>query len=101
MKYTIKRLNRTVELDDELVQAYCEYETLRDQPFAIVIRTKFGHNPTVSEISDKNLSVLCNEILLAEMKAFALLPKAIDFIKRKETELYYNAKTGKHAEYSL
>ena len=53
MKYFITRLDRTVELDDILVQKYCEYENLREQPFSIVIKSKFGHKPTKEEISDE------------------------------------------------
>lgn len=83
MLYTIKRLNRTVDLNDDLVNKYCEYESLRDQPFSIVVRAKYGHCPTEGEVSDAELSELCNSVLLSELKAMALLPKAVSVIEEK------------------
>jgi len=77
MQYTITRLNRTVELDDLLVEEYCKVEKLREQPFSIVIKSQFGHAPTIEEISDEELSHLCNQILISELKALCLLPKAL------------------------
>ena len=89
MLYTISRINRTVDLDNDLVSKYLEYDELHEQPFSIVVRTKFGHSPTKEEISDADLSSLCNEILLSELKALALLPNALsaindEFIKKTQ-----------------
>lgn len=80
MEYYISKLNRTVALNDELVQEYCKYDELREHSFSIVIKTKFGHNPSQEEISDEELSALCNQILFSELKAFSLLPKALSTI---------------------
>lgn len=79
MKYTIERLHRTVELNDELVEKYCQYDELHDQSFSIVVRTKFGHIPTEEEVSNEELSKICNDILLEELKALSLLPQAVLF----------------------
>ena len=97
MKFTIGRLERTVELDDALVKKYCEYDELREQPFSIVIRTKFGHKPTPEEISDDDLSKLCNEILLSELKALAMLPAAVSMVDQLEEQ----TRKGELAEYNL
>ena len=82
MLYTIKKINRTVNLDDELVKKCKEYDELRDYTFCIVIRTKYGHAPTREEVSDSELSQLCNEILLSELKALMKLPQALRFIDK-------------------
>lgn len=101
MEYTITKLNRTVTLNDELVEKYCEYETLREQPFCIVIRSTFGHAPSVEEVSDEELSALCNEILLDELKALALLPQALISILENSAEIHKASKAGKMLEYKL
>lgn len=92
MLYNITRLNRTVNLDDRLVQEYTKVDEIREQSFSIVIRSRFGHNPTEEEISDEELSNLCNEILFSEMKALALLPNAISFVCNNYEE--YKEKTA-------
>ena len=86
MKYHIERLNRTVELYDRIVEEYTKYEKLRDQPFSIIVRNQFGHAPSQEEISDNDLSELCNEILLTELKAIAALPVTAQFIRQHENE---------------
>ena len=101
MLYTIKRINRTVELNDDLVKKYLEYDELRDQPFSIIIRTQFGHAPTEAEISDKDLSILCNDILLSELKALALLPKAVSVVENNYKELKDSTELGEMKEYPL
>ncbi len=99
MKYEIKRLNRTVELNDELVEEYKKYDVLRDAPFSIAVRTRYGHAPAKDEISDKELSEFCNNVLLAELKAFTLLPGALKVVT---TEDYtQETKDGKLMEYQL
>lgn len=88
-------------MNDALVKKYCEYETLRDQPFSIVVRSKYGHRPTQEEASDEELSRICNEVLLSELKALALLPNAIAVIDNKFEELQKQTKDGKYAEYQV
>lgn len=79
MEYTIRRLNnRVVDLDEDIVAKYCEMSTLRDQPFSIMVRSRYGHVPSEKELSRRDLSLLCNEVLLDEMKALCLLPKALE-----------------------
>ncbi len=78
MTYSIKRIGRTVELNDALVEEYLKYEdSLRDQPFSIVIRSTYGHEPSESEVSNEELSRLCNEVLLSELKAIAFMPEIL------------------------
>lgn len=80
MIYRINRIGRTVDLDDALVNKYTEYDELHEQSFSIAIRTKYGHNPSEEEVTDEDLSIFCNDILLTELKALALLPKAVMLI---------------------
>jgi len=82
MKYEIKRIGRTVDLDDEILKMYREYMVLRDNPFAIVARSQFGHNPTKEEISDEELSALCNEVMLSELKTIEIMPKISEFLEK-------------------
>lgn len=81
MIYKIDRINRTVALDDNLASKYREYDEIHDQMFAIAIRIRYGHVPTASEASDDELSKLCNDVLLTELKAMALLPKAVQVVE--------------------
>lgn len=101
MLYTIKRLNRTVNLDDDLVDKYCQYDILRDQPFSIIVRSKYGHCPTQEELSDEDLSIICNDVLLAELKTLALLPEAMSVIKQNYDTLYKQTQEGKLVEYKI
>ena len=101
MKYFITRLDRTVELDDILVQKYCEYENLREQPFSIVIKSKFGHKPTKEEISDEELSKICNEILLSELKALGMLPNALHVLQQHYYDIQNASKNGNCINFSL
>ncbi len=101
MLYTINRINRTVNLNDDLVNKYLEYDELHEESFSIVVRTKFGHAPTETEISDDDLSALCNEILLSELKALALLPKALLIIHDNYTTYKQKTENGELIEQQL
>ncbi len=82
MIFTSKRLNnRIIDLNDCLVNEYCKYTELRDNNFFIVIKSKYGRIPSEDEVSREELSRLCNEILLSELKAMALLPKALEKVE--------------------
>ena len=70
MKYFIKRINRTVELDDTLVNLYREYKEIKDSLFTIVIYNEYGNSPTIDCVSDKDLSLICNECILNELKVW-------------------------------
>ena len=78
MKYLISKINRTVELDDKLVQEFSKYDELRDSIFTILLRSKYKNGLSKSNVSDKELSSVCNEILLTELKAIADLPAALE-----------------------
>ena len=99
MKYMISQLNREVELDDRLLNEYVKYSDLAEYQFCIAIRTKFGNNS--SNISDEELSLLCNEVLLGELKALTLLPKALEVISKHRADLKESAKNGKLLEFDL
>ncbi len=101
MLYQINRINRNVELDDELVNKYLEYDELHEQIFSIVIRSEYGHAPTVDEVSNEDLSALCNEVLFSELKALALLPKAIMKIYDNYEEYIKKSNDGELVEYQL
>lgn len=80
MKYFIKHIGREVELNDEIVKVYQEYIVLRDNPFSIAARSKFGHSPSKEEMSDEELSILCNEVMLSELKTLEMMPKVNQFL---------------------
>lgn len=101
MKYAISQLNREVELDDLLVNEYVKYDDLTEYNFVIVLASKFGHLPTEEEISDEELSSICNEVLFGDLKALALLPKALEAITQHHNEFTEAAKTGTLLEFSL
>ena len=79
MKFDVVSLNRIVELDDEIVAEYRRYKPLSEDPFVIVAISEYGHEPTAQEVSDEELSKLCNEVLLSDLKALALLSNASAF----------------------
>ena len=87
MKFDVVGLNRIVELDDEIVAEYCRYKPLSEDPFVIVAISEYGHEPTVQEVSDEELSKLCNEVLLSDLKALALLPNALAFVEKNTQDL--------------
>ena len=101
MKYMISQLNREVELDDLLVNEYVKYDDLTEYNFVIVLASKFGHLPTKEEISDEELSQICNKVLFGELKALTLLPKALEVISQHREELTEAAKTGTLLQFSL
>ncbi len=101
MRYYIERLNRTVELDDRLVRIYTEYERLRDQPFSIVVRCKYGHAPSTDEVSDEELSVFCNQILLSELKALSIIPRMQGYFNEHESDYIELAKNGILKEFPI
>ncbi len=87
MKFDVAGLNRIVELDDKIVAEYCKYKPLSEDPFVIVAISEYGHEPTAQEVSDEELSKLCNEVLLSDLKALALLPNALAFIDKNKQDL--------------
>ena len=101
MEYRIKKAGRTVNLNDELVEEYCKYDELRDAPFMIVIHSEYGMVPTEEEVSMEELSVLCNEVLLGELKALAMLPKAVQVITEHMGEWNEASRTRKYIKIKL
>ncbi len=88
MLYRIERIGRTVDLDDDIVNEYLKYESsLRDQPFSIAIRSTYGHDPSESEASDEELSALCNDILLSELKALVYMPEVLKVWEKHKDSL--------------
>lgn len=81
MNYFIKRINREVELDDTLIELYQEIKEIKDSLFTIVIFNEYGNYPTKDVVSDKELSLLCNECILNELKVWNILSKKISYIE--------------------
>lgn len=100
MKFVITQINREIELDDILATEYLKYDEILEYPFVIALCLKYGDLPATDTISDKDLSDLCNEVLLEELKCFTLLPKALELMQfyRKDIEtetkkeIYLNVK---------
>lgn len=101
MKYDIKKINRSVELDDNLVSEYTKYSELYEQSFTIIIRSTFGHAPTKEEINDAELSKMCNEILLSELQTMSLLPEALEIVDNHRKEIEMASKNDEFLEYKI
>lgn len=101
MKYDIKKINRSVELDDNLVSEYTKYSELHEQSFTIIIRSTFGHAPTKEEINDADLSKICNEILLSELQTMSLLPEALEIVDNHRKEIEMASKNDEFLEYKI
>ena len=82
MKYYISQINRTVELNDELVKQHAELDVLHEAPFVIAVITEYGHEPDKEEISDEELSKFCNQVLASEIQALRDLPAVAEFATR-------------------
>jgi len=82
MRYHIKRIDRTVELNDELVREYQKHDIIQDSLFMIPIRCMYGDNTSSNYLSDSDLVLLCNECILNELKALDMLPKALAFLEQ-------------------
>ena len=95
MKYMISQLNREVELDDLLVNEYVKYDDLTEYNFVIVLVSKFGHLPTKEEISDEELSRICNKVLLNSLKMFTDLPEILLTIEKNLTLIESASQEGK------
>ena len=81
MKFEIRELGRTVELIDEIVKELSKYEELDETLFVIPICSKYGESYSKSDVSDEELSLLCNRVMLEELKSWNTLPKAIAYIE--------------------
>ena len=102
MKFFIKDINRTVDLNETLVDKYLEVDDeLTGGSFTIAILSKYGHAPTKDEISDEALSELCNDILLGDLKAFALIPKAINYVEGHHNQWEESSNKGELLEVIL
>jgi hypothetical protein len=101
MKYYISEIDRTVELDDELVNEYCKYNVLRESMFLVDIYMQFGEIPTKDELSDEELSKMCNEHLDVDIKTLKLLPLALAFIEDHREEWHRMAVNGECVEIDL
>lgn len=101
MKYDIKKINRSVELDDNLVSEYTKYSELHEQSFTIIIRSTFGHAPTKKEINDAELSKMYNEILLSELQTMSLLPEALEIVDNHRKEIETASKNNEFFEYKI
>ena len=101
MKFTITQMNRTVELDDVLATEYEKYDDILEYPFVIALCIKYGDIPKNDEISDEELSSLCNDVLLEEMKCLSLLPKALEVMNLHRDELSKASQDGSFFSYEL
>lgn len=102
MKYFIEKLNRMVDLNDEIVDVYLQMESkLRDNPFIIATYGKFGHIPTKEEVTDEDFSNYCNEILLNEIQFDVELPDVIKSFMQHKSEFEIASKKGDILEYDI
>lgn len=94
MKILIEQLNRTVELEDDLVRAYLEYSEIREYNLIIMLVSKYGHLPAEEEISDEELSRLFTEVLTDELKLYMDLPRILKTVMEYREEFIAASKAG-------
>jgi hypothetical protein len=98
MKYYISKIDRTIELDDELMNEYCKYEDLRETTLLASIYMQYGKAPTKDEMSDEEFSKMCNEILYYQLKAVLLAPITLEKITQNREEWHRKAIDGEFVE---
>lgn len=102
MEYYIKELNRTVELDDNLVKKYEELEgPLRDAPFVLSTYFTYGYEPSEDEISNEKFSIFCNEVLCGEIETSLALPEVTDFIINNKDKIHKATKNGEFIDLNI
>ena len=84
MLYTIQKINRVVELDDDLVKAYTKFKDVRDNLFVIALALRYGEVP---DISDDELSAFCNKALVEDMEAMRNNALVVDYIQKNKEKL--------------
>lgn len=78
MDYKIEKINRTITLNDDIVNEFRKYDKLRDSIFTIVLRSKYNGDFSEQKVSKEELSSVCNKILIDELEAIAALRAAIN-----------------------
>jgi len=81
MKYHISEINRDVDLDDRIVNLYQKVSEISDDVLLIPVYSRMAKG----EISDKEMSLICNDALLGEMEMLSLMPgieKNLEEIKK-------------------
>jgi hypothetical protein len=101
MKYYIPEMDRTAELDDELVKEYCKHDSLRGNTFLVAFCMEYGKIPTRDEVSDDEFSEMCNELLADDIKCLAMLPAALAIINSNREEWHRKAAAGEFVEIDL
>ena len=101
MKYNIPKINRTVELDDTLVKEYEKYDKLTEHSFVIGILSTYNHKHNKEDVSDEELSELCNKILESDIKAYRYMPAIAEIIEENYAELDIAAEKGMCLEMDL
>lgn len=79
-KYHIKEINRTVNLDDDIVNIYSKMCELHDALFLLEIHYEYENTP-IEDITDEELSLTCNRAMITELKGAMLIPKTLTYIK--------------------
>lgn len=86
MKFTISKINRTVELNDELVQVYTEFKDIRENIFLISLYLKYHNFST--EMSDKELSDFCNKALLKDLENMRDNAIVVNYIENNKDKIF-------------
>jgi len=82
MKFFIQKINRTVDLDEEIANEYLKYGDLKDGVFMIAIRSTYGNAISEKEVSTEELSLLCNRCLIEELQIVDVAPKICSFLEQ-------------------
>lgn len=85
LQFYIEKIGRVVELDDELVKKFLETgEELKQNIFTVRIKTHYGDDYRINNVSDKELSAFCNEALFYEINLRYEYPKIYAWLNRNE-----------------
>ena len=102
MKFYISKINRIVELDDKIVNKYLQLEyVLKEGPFIIGIYGEYEHYPSEEEISQAELSTLCNKILLNEIEALLAMPSVIKCVQNHYDKFLEATESNELLEYEV
>lgn len=91
MLYTIQKINRTVELNNDLVDKYTQFKNIRDNLFVIAIalhyKESFADSPNVPDIPDEELSAFCNKTLVDDLETMRDNALVVQYIRENREKL--------------
>lgn len=81
MKFNLLKIGRTVDIDDNIAKEYQKFKDIRENLFLLNIYSEFGKYPNETEVTDSDLSLLCNKTLVEDLENMAIHGTAIKFLE--------------------